>query len=226
MKVEGSSYGEDIHPSAPDPTDRQTPPSWWKRQSAAVKVLAVIVGLAVVGAVAGACAAEAGQKQTTVPTTTYSDGTYLVGTDLPAGLYKGVTNGASGYWGTSKDASFSQESMVATDRVEGQFYVEVRKGQFLELESVTIADARTVKVAAPATEESSDGMYLVGTDIVAGRYSGTLNGDLGFWSIAKDASGTNDSIVASDAVFGGPFDIEVKKGQYLTLNGVAITISK
>jgi hypothetical protein len=162
---------------------------------------------------------------TTAAVQTYSSGTYQVGTDLPAGLYKGMTDGEGGYWEITKDASGSLDSIIANANVSGQFYVDVKAAQFLTLNELIIADANAVKTETPVSTDISDGMYLVGTDIVAGRYKGTTNGDSGYWQVTKDASGTMDSIISNDNV-SGQFYVDVKAGQYLTLNGLTISISK
>jgi hypothetical protein len=142
------------------------------------------------------------------------DGVYLIGTDIPAGSYKGTTVGdALGAWQIARDANGS--SIIASDlATSGQFYVQVKKGQYLKLSRVEIVKAAA---AAPTKMRSSvgDGVYLVGTDIPAGRYRGELTGDWGNWKISRDANGTLG--VHSADVDRGPFYIHVKKGQYLKL---------
>ena len=102
------------------------------------------------------------------------DGVYLVGTDIPAGLYKGTTvSYVYGAWQIARDANGS--SIIASDlTTSGQFYVQVEKGQYLELSGVEIVKAAA---AAPTRMRSSvrDGVYLVGTDIPAGSYRGTMS---------------------------------------------------
>ena len=105
----------------------------------------------------------------------FGDGVYLVGTDIPAGLYKGTTVGdALGVWQIARESNGS--SIIASDpATNGQFYVQVKKGQYLELRGVQIVKAAA---AAPTKMRSSvgDGVYLVGTDIPAGRYRGRADG--------------------------------------------------
>lgn len=68
---------------------------------------------------------------------TYSDGVYLVGTDMPSGRYKGDVLGEVAYWAISSDANGS--SIISNSLPSGPFYVEVRDGQYLELTGVEIA---------------------------------------------------------------------------------------
>ena len=148
------------------------------------------------------------------------EGVYLVGTDIPAGLYKGTAVGdALGTWQIASDANGS--STIASDPViSGQFYVQVKKDQYLKLSGVQIVKAAA---AAPTKMRSSvgDGVYLVGTDIPAGRYRGEPT-DWGSWRTSRDANGTQGVHSANEDR--GPFYIHVKKGQYLKL--VLVKISR
>jgi hypothetical protein len=164
--------------------------------------------------------ASTGQGTTNEATAekTYSDGTYLVGTDIPAGIYKGTVKTDQGYWGISSDAKGENVSDGANPT--GQFYVQVRTGQYLTLAGVTIAKAKLTGPATLPSEASSDGTYLVGTDIAAGTYHGTVNGDSGDWTISSDPNGDN---VISTVSSTGPFSVQVTDGQYLTLSNVTIS---
>ena len=59
-----------------------------------------------------------------------------MGTDLPAGRYRGTTNGSDGYWEVSTDANGMD--LIANGMTKGQFYVSAKSGQYLQLQSVTI----------------------------------------------------------------------------------------
>lgn len=151
--------------------------------------------------------------------TAIAAGTYLVGTDLPAGLYKGRAIGNPGYWQISNDANGA--NVLANADVTGSFYVQVKKGQYLQLSGVELAPAPPA-TTAPTTTTVSDGNYLVGADIPAGRYKGVTVGDWGSWQISSDANGSH--VVAGNNV-SGAFSVEVKKGQFLDLTSVKITLA-
>jgi hypothetical protein len=157
---------------------------------------------------------------TTEAVDTWNDGTYLVGTDIPAGLYKSTAEGGSGYWQLSSDPN--GDDIIANDNTEGQFYVKLTKGQYLELSGVEIQLASTVPAVKPATADIGAGVYLVGTDIAAGRYKGTPDG-MGYWEITSDANGDN---ILSNDLPEGQFYVQVKKGQYLKLSDVTISLVK
>ena len=148
------------------------------------------------------------------------DGVYLVGTDIPAGLYKGTTLSVNGgLWQISRDADGS--GIIADITTTGQFYVQVQKGQYLKLSGAEIVNA----AAAPATMRSSvrrDGVYRVGTDIPAGTYRATMGrGNYGgTWKVSRDANGTLGGVRGADRA--RPFYIHVKNGRYLELWGLTI----
>jgi len=170
-------------------------------------------------AAATAASASAAPATTAPAAKTFSDGTYLVGTDMPAGRYKGTVSGGSGYWQISRDANGN--NIIANDNPTGVFYVQVSNGQYLNLKSATVTKVEAIPAAAtPSSRTYSDGTYLVGTDIPAGRYKGTVSGGTGYWQVSKDANGNN--IIANGNPVGS-FYVQIKKGQYLKISGAEIT---
>jgi hypothetical protein len=155
---------------------------------------------------------------TTLAEGSYSDGVYLVGTDIASGLYKGTVNGGSGHWEITRDAN--GERFVAAGDPVGQFYVKVTSGRYLRLTGVTIAKAATTAADPLLSSGIGAGTFRVGYDISSGWYQGTVDDHLGYWEITSDANG--QTLVASDYVT-GPFTLNVKSGQYLTLRGVSVS---
>jgi hypothetical protein len=167
-----------------------------------------------------AATASTGQETTNMTTAegTYSDGIYLVGTAIPPGIYKGTVKTDQGYWGISSDPK--GENIITAANPTGQFYVQVETGQYLTLAGVTIAKEKLSRPVNLPSKASADGTYLVGVDIAAGTYQGTVNGDSGDWTISSDPNGDN---VISNASETSPFSIQVTTGQYLTLSNVTIS---
>src|SRR5450759_2152077 len=89
------------------------------------------------------------------------------------------------------------------------------------VEPATVASTASSGAAAPApaTHTYSDGVYLVGTDMPAGRYKGDVTGGVSYWAIYSDPNGAN---IVANALPSGPFYVEVRNGQYLDLRGVQI----
>ena len=164
--------------------------------------------------------AAAPATTTTLAEGSYSDGIYLVGTDIEAGLYKGtVDSDATGaaHWEISSDAN--GERFVAGGDPVGQFYVKATSGYYLRLKGVTIAKAGTTAADPLLSSNLGDGTYRVGYDIAAGWYQGTVNDRMGYWEVCGDANA--QTLIASDYAT-APFSVKVKSGQYITLRGVTI----
>ncbi len=66
-------------------------------------------------------------------------GTYLVGTDIPAGTYKLVPlfSEYPGYWLRSSNASGEPDSIIANDLFEATTYVTVASGEYLQISRCT-----------------------------------------------------------------------------------------
>lgn len=156
---------------------------------------------------------------------TWSDGTYEVGVDIPAGLYKSTEDSGTGYWQISKDASGEFDSIIANDNTVGQCYLELADGQFLTLNGITVADANLLKPDELATADIAPGVYLVGTDIAAGKYKGIPNGeDWAYWQVSTSPNGELSSIKAN-ANPAGQFYVEVADGQYLKVTGSTVSLA-
>lgn len=205
---------------------RKTKPYVW----VITGVVAFVLIVAVIAGIAGGGSGSDGTAPATVAentpaaapaapsSKTYSDGTYLVGTDIPAGDYRGTVTGGAGYWQLSTDTN--GENIIANDNPTGPFRLQARDGQYLQLSGVEIARAAKDEPAAVAAKTIGDGTYLVGTDIPTGNYKGTTVAGTGYWQISRDANGQN--ITANDNST-GPLRLMVKRGQYLQLSGIEIT---
>lgn len=79
------------------------------------------------------------KNKTVILDKNYSDvvidpGMYIVGKDIPAGLYKLVTiHDDTAYWERDKDALGNFNSIIANDNFENTTYVEVKDGEYFYL---------------------------------------------------------------------------------------------
>ncbi|MFG1809162.1 hypothetical protein [Streptomyces sp. NPDC049040] len=131
------------------------------------------------------------------------DGTFQVGTDIQPGTYKSSGNDdGMCYWERDKDAKGSTDSIISNDTVAGSSYVTIKKTDkiFTSTDCKDWFVAGADKAGAPKTS-MGDGMYKVGTDIVAGTYK-AKGGDTCYWERDKDALHDVDSIAANDNVTG------------------------
>lgn len=87
--------------------------------------------------------------------------------------------------------------------------------------TATVTKTATVTAAPPKPKAAiSDGVWVVGEDIAAGKYKviDAIEGEGCYWSITK--SGTNgDTIIANDLPSGGRPVVTLKKGQDFNTEG-------
>ncbi len=105
-----------------------------------VAAAAAVAGKAPSSGGMGAPSPSTGSAKVALPANTFAPGVYRVGTDIPAGLYLGTpVQGAYPvpYWKISSLANGGD--IVENGRPTAQFYVQVKKGQYLTLDSVVIA---------------------------------------------------------------------------------------
>lgn len=156
--------------------------------------------------------------------TSYSEGTYLVGTDIPAGNY--VVSGDFCYFeicdSFPSDNNF--DNIIVNAIFTGNRYITLHKGEYYQFEwGVTVPLAVAPKYTANNGVYKA-GMYLVGRDIDPGRYYISVDKDVtyGYYEVKSGAYNAVpgkdlDSIIDND-LFTGTRYVNVEKGQYLILN--------
>jgi hypothetical protein len=136
-------------------------------------------------------------------------GTYLIGTDIKPGIYKGVAGQGlfdSCYWERMKDLTESLDSILANANSIGQFYIEVMVSDFalktncqlIRLETIPEHSGEYPQTLAPGT-------YLVGSDIRPGIYKGQAGSDISdscYWERLRDVAGDFNSILANENATG------------------------
>ncbi len=169
---------------------------------------------------------------TTVATTTtteapvveyYYEDNYKVGTDIPAGTYfLQPTSYISAYMCISSDAN--QDDIIENDNFDGQRYIEVKSGQYLELSRCYAISAEYAPKAEPdADGYLSEGMYKVGYDIPAGEYKLAATSEYGgYCAIYNKPLGTGK--IQSNDNFDSSKYVTVKKGQYLYLSRAKVKV--
>lgn len=196
---------------------------WWF-----IAVIAIIIIVAIIQAAGGDTkvkstgpstgTTEASKNETSnkPKTKTYSDGTYKIGTDMPAGEY--LIEG-SGYMQLTKDSTGTLDSIITNDNFINRTYIKVKKGQYLTFNGTAYRSKDAPKYDS---KKVSDGMYKVGKDIPAGEYKVTANGDA-YIQVSSDATGTLDSIVTNDNFSSSKY-VTVEKGQFLKLVNCSIKV--
>lgn len=149
----------------------------------------------------------------------WAAGSYLVGTDLPAGEYFLL---GSGYMSVTTDQTGSPESILTHDNIATFKYITVIDGQYLTAESATLyaaTDAPAVEQLFDVTTAYPQGMYKVGRDIAAGTYNVTPDaGATAYIEVASNSTGTLESVLSNNNI-SAPQSVTVSDGQYFTVTG-------
>jgi len=134
----------------------------------------------------------------------FDSGTYAVGNEIEPGLYK--SEGSIVYWARLKGFSGSLEDIIANGNPFGSVYVEIKEN---DKGFQTQGPGYWVKVSDDYSGESlttfSDGIYIVGEDIVPGTYKS--DGASTYWARLKGFSGDMNEIIAN----GNPQGPEIVK---------------
>lgn len=122
----------------------------------------------------------------------YLPGQYLVGIDIPIGIYRGEGNC---YWERQKDVAGGFDAIIANGNSTGQFYVELKQGDFALSTSCEIVPLESLtQSTGELPTKIEPGMYLVGKDILPGTYRG--EGSC-YWERLKNVSGGFQAIIAN-----------------------------
>ncbi|MHB1017676.1 MAG: hypothetical protein ACYC2X_07320 [Coriobacteriia bacterium] len=120
------------------------------------------------------------------------------------------------------------EELDPIKREEAAAAAEAKAAADAEEKAKADAEAAAAAAAAAASAEVEAntfraGVYLVGVDMKAGRYKGTVIGDMGYWAVLADPNGSD---ILENNIVEGPFYVEVRDGQYLELDSVEITLNR
>ena len=149
--------------------------------------------------------------------TSYDEGAYMVGSDIPAGEYQlwalTSTSSGEGYFCVYPDASRSE--ILENENFSNSAVITLSDGQLFELNRAT---ARPFDEASHAlTDNTVEGTWKVGVDIQAGTYALTQTGSHGYWCIYSSSQPGREIIQNNN--FSGNDYVTVSDGQYLLLSG-------
>ena len=147
-------------------------------------------------------------------------GTYIVGTDIQPGIYRGEAGYDifdSCYWARLKDMSGTLDAIIANDNSFGQFYVEVVEGdRAFEVKCKVMLLEELPEPPAEFPQKIPTGTYLVGIDIQPGTYKGQAGTDITdscYWERLRNVRGELDSIIANDNAT-GQYYVEVQSSDF------------
>ena len=157
-----------------------------------------------------------------------TNGTFKVGEDLDPGEYILVKNEGEfmGNYDITTDTTGDMESSIDSNAFENFSYIEVKKGQYLQLDKCTLYIPSELgdKFDFSNEKELTNGMFRVGKDVEPGEYKLEIVNDddnaQGWYSLYNNLGGGykgGPDLQDSD-YFSGSKLITLKEGQYLKLD--------
>jgi len=114
----------------------------------------------------------------------WSDGTYMVGKDLPPGLYRvtlstGILTLGLGYVERSRDISMSFQDIIANETFTGNGYVEILPtDKAVKVTGCYLTELDLDGLEPDLMTEIEAGIYLVGFDIAPGTYAVSIKDNI------------------------------------------------
>lgn len=155
-----------------------------------------------------------------------SNGTFKVGKDLDPGTYLLVKNEGEfmGSFDITTDTTGDMSSSVDSNAFENFSYIEVKKGQYVQLDKCTLYISSEIPMDTSKLDELTNGMFIVGKnkDLKPGEYKleAIDESRQGWYSLYNNlAEGYKNGPDLQDSdYFSGSKLITLKKGQYLKLD--------
>lgn len=163
----------------------------------------------------------------------FTDGKYLVGTDIESGLYRVKLVESvikMGYVERASDVSMDTSHIIANIVLTGDGYVEIKSTDAaVKLQGVELTKISLDAVAKDIKTEVSDGIYLVGYDINPGTYKVAVTESavpIGYVERAKSVAMGFDDIIKNE-VLQGPGYVKVEEGDFaIRVQGATLTLSE
>jgi hypothetical protein len=159
---------------------------------------------------------------------TYGEGTYKVGSTIPAGEYILLCNSKySGYFARYTSSTYSD--IIDNDNFGTFTYATVKNGEYFELNrAIAYPVSKVGKISNIISIKNSDGSYKegtykIGTDIPSGEYKLTCNSKYSGY-FARYTSSANSDIIANDN-FATFTYATVLPGEYFTVNRAAFKLA-
>lgn len=163
----------------------------------------------------------------------FGDGSYLVGKELPSGIYKATLTDDvmnMGYIERASDVDMEMDSIIANIILTGDGYVEIKPtDKAVKLQGVEITPIDLKMLKPNFKNEVSGGIYLVGFDIKPGTYkvevTDTTTG-MGYVERSRNVSMGADDIIANEIIQGQGY-VKVKSSDFaIRVQGAKLTFTE
>ncbi|HHT7010605.1 hypothetical protein BCPR1_20880 [Bacillus paranthracis] len=163
--------------------------------------------------------------KTANPATSFGEGMYKVGVDVPSGEYMLIAQNGVGYFSINGSSSF--DSTLANENFAGNSIITIENGQYVTINRAKMYSMNNAPSLNPVNGILSDGMYIVGKHLPAGEYKITpSSGQMGYFSINSGSAVSQLKNIIENGNFNGERYIKVNDGQYLKINRASIKVDE
>ncbi len=159
--------------------------------------------------------------------TTYKEGSYKIGTDMPEGEYKLFAKSTLlgfSYFEVTKDSSGELSSIISNDNFYNFTYITVYEGQYLNFSDAIAIPSDEAPVYEIVDGKYISGMYKVGVDIPAGEYKVISDSDsYGYFERNSNSEHSLYRIIANDNFENNKY-VTINEGEYFTLSNAYINV--
>ena len=129
---------------------------------------------------------------------TFSDGTYVVGTEVKAGTYRALGGFGTCYWERLNGFGGTFDEIIANGLADGPTIVTIAKSDkgFSNNDCGFWSDDLSA-ITASKTAPFDDGEYFVGVDVAAGTWRASGTGETCYWERLSGFGGTSNQIIAN-----------------------------
>lgn len=135
---------------------------------------------------------------------TFGDGTWEVGVDIKAGTYRLREPAFFCYWARLRGFDGSLGDIIANENLSDAFGVVTIKSGDTGFESNGCDEwsSDLSRVTDDKSHIDSDGTYIVGTDVAAGKWRSSGGDGFCYWARLSAFTGTLNAIIANDLTEG------------------------
>ena len=130
--------------------------------------------------------------------TTFGDGIWMVGEDIPAGTYRNADSSGGCYWARLNGFGGSLNEIIANQFTYARQIVTILPGDAgFESVGCGVWSSNLAPITSSTTAPFGDGTYLVGVDIAPGTWRNDDSSGGCYWARLNGFSGTLDEIEAN-----------------------------
>jgi hypothetical protein len=134
--------------------------------------------------------------------TTFGDGTYVIGNDIPPGTYRNSDSSGGCYWERLSGFGGTLEEIIANDFTDARTIVTIAPSDtgFSSDRCGTWTSDLSAITSSP-TADFSDGTYIVGVDVAPGRWQNTDSSEGCYWARLSGFGGELDDIIDNEFTY-------------------------